>query len=129
MPRWGLFRITGIQQDGSNKRWVYTAKRLGVKTGAGYAAAWPDDTRDTDDYTLYSLAEKNNTNTGIYGNGVSQANLDAINDSGGGTDGTFDLKPLPPNSTVLAVGVYLDNGNPEWWIVNFPNGVDGACPS
>ncbi len=124
-----LFRINGAgTQDGSNMRWVYPAKLLGNKSGAGYAGTWSDSTQDTTEYSLYSLAEKINTSSGTYGNGATQANLNAVNDSDGGTDGTMALKPLTTNNPVVAVGIYLDDGTLEWWIINWPNGVDGVCP-
>ena len=124
----GIFRITTATQDGDNKRWQYTAKRLGSKSTAGYGGTWNDDPNDTDDYTLFALSELINSDTGTYGNGVTQASLDAINDSGGGTDGTHDLQPIPDDHPVFAVGLYLDDGSLEWWILPNPNGVDGECP-
>lgn len=117
------FRIASSTQDGSNKRWTYTAK-LQAKTSAGYGG-WEDDTNDTADYTLYSENEDQNGSTGTYGNGVSQANLDNINDP----DGTFDLQAIPTGTRVTAKRVVVTDGTVEWWIINLPNGVDGACPS
>lgn len=99
------------------------ASGWGVKTGAGYAGTWDDDTADPTIYTLYSSAEKINGSSGTYGNGVSQANLDAVNDSGG----TFALKPVPIGTPVFAIGMFMTDNSIEWWITNLPNGVDGAC--
>lgn len=119
----GWFRPTSVTQDGTNKRWAYTAKRLGVKTGAGYAGTWADDAADTADYTLYSAAEKINGATGTYGNGLKQSDIDQANLAGG----NFQLGPLTVNTPVFAVAVFLSDGTLEWWIPNFPNGLPGNC--
>ena len=123
-----VFRIAGATQDGANKRWVYTGRRKGAKVGAGYDGTWHDHDQDTTEYTLYSLAEFNNADEGVYGNGVDQANLDAVNDSGGGTDGTHAVKPIPVGTLVRAFLHRLADGSEEWMIDNLPNGVDGVCP-
>jgi len=117
------FRVTGATQDGANKRWTYTARKLGPKSGAGYAGAWADDPNDTTEYTLYSINEKNNTSTGIYGNGLKQSDIDQANLAGA----NYAVAPIPANVPVLAIAVFLDDGTLEWWIPNLPNGVPGNC--
>jgi hypothetical protein len=123
-----VFRVTGATQDGANKRWAYSAIRLGAKVGAGYSGTWHDHDQDTTTYTLYSLNEFYNGSTGTYGNGVQQANLAAVNDSGGGTDGTQAVQPIPTGTPVRAFLHRLTDGSEEWLIDNLPNGVDGVCP-
>jgi hypothetical protein len=119
----GWFRPTAATQDGTNKRWVYTAKRLGAKSGAGYDGTWADSSVDTADYTLYSGAEKINGASGNYGNGLKQGDIDQANLAGG----NYALAPLTLNMPVFAAAVFLDDGTMEWWIPNFPNGAPGNC--
>lgn len=114
------FMISSSVQDGTKKRWTYTAKKAS-KTAAGYDG-WAASTADTADYTLYSLAEEKNSTTGTFGNGITQSNIDAVNDG----SGNFAMKPITNNTIVAAC---LEPINNEWWIINMPNGVDGNCGS
>lgn len=118
-----VFTTTGATQDASNKRWVYTGRKMGTKTGLGYSATWSLDTVDTAEYTLYSLIEFMNGADGTYGNGVTQDDLDSANANGG----DFDLGPIPIGTLVRAFIYVLEDGSQEWLIDNLPNGIPGVC--
>jgi hypothetical protein len=112
------FKITNAAQDGTNKRWTYTAKRQ-AKTATGYGG-WSNHAADTADYTLYNSLENMNGATGLYGNGVNSANL----------TGTFAIQRIPNDAIVWATAVTFTTGGTtytEYWFES-PNGIDGACP-
>ena len=118
-----VFLIAGVTKDGENNRWSYSATRVGSKSGAGYDGTWNAHPTDTATYTLYSLIQFNDTTTGTYGNGVSQADIDAANAGGA----NFGLGPIPVGTPVRAFLQMRDDHVPEWWIDNLPNGLPGNC--
>lgn len=103
------FLITTAIPDGTNKRWVYGAKKA-EKTAAGYGG-WVYSTTDTAAYALYNSAEDMNGATGLFGNGINSANL----------TGSFAVQPIPTGRLVWAT-LYES----EWWF-DSANGVDGGC--
>lgn len=114
------YKITGSTQDGSNKRWSYTMIEQ-VKTAAGYGG-WTDKPGALS-ITGYNMIEDINTDTGTYGNGVTQASLN------GPRDGDFDIQPMPNGLTVWGKSVTFTVGDEsisEVWFGE-PNGVDGTC--
>ena len=108
------FRITASSQVGSTKKWTYTGTKV-EKTSAGYGG-WTDVTGPVT-ATLYNTLEDQNGASGTYGNGILQSNL----------TGSFAMKPIPTGTRVFAQQITLTTGDTEWWIVNYANGVDGAC--
>lgn len=122
-----VLRITSAEQDGENFRWEYKGK-IQVNTTGGYGG-WTDHPSDGHEYDVYNMNEDQNSSAGTYGNGVDQADLDSINDSDGGTDGTVELQPIPTGTRVAALFVRVPEiANPQYWIINLPNGVTGNCP-
>lgn len=79
------FRIASSEADG-NGRYVYTAK-IQVKDADGYTG-WADSSTDTDDYTLYNIADEAEASS-------------AIDD----------------DTRVFAVREQSAGGATEWWII------------
>jgi hypothetical protein len=116
--RW--FKIASGSQDGSNRRWTYTAKRA-TKTAVGHGG-WSNDAVDTADYTLYASVSQANGTSGTYGEGIAAANL---------TGSGFDLVKLGANAVVWALPVHFtvsEVAYTEWWIANVVHQPDGTCP-
>jgi len=83
-------KITGSTQDGSNKRWEYTATQV-FKTSAGYEGWGTEGDRLTTTFTCYNTAED-------------------------GNDSSSSAEALLDNTIVFLVPVFIDEGNEvEWW--------------
>jgi hypothetical protein len=108
--------IVAAARDGSNWRWVYTI-RAAEKTADGYDG-W-SNTADSTDLTAYNFAEDLNGASGLLGNGVDTANLPD-------PPATFAPQPIPVGSPVWVVSVSAPAGT-EYWIVQYPTSIDGAC--
>lgn len=125
----GIFPARVSSPSGSDNQWTYTITEI-YKSSTGYDG-WSDLSGGRTG-TAYNFAEDQNAATGVQGNGVDQDNLDAVNDSGGGTDGTHALQPIPAGTRVLCIELPIWSGSAvtakEYWIIQVPNGVDGACP-
>lgn len=117
-------RITGATEDGSNKRWTYTGLRV-RKESAGFGG-WVDHDDDTV-YNIYNTIEDQNDGV-TYGIGVTQAEIDAINDAGAG-DGTFAVGRIPNGTRVACTRHTTLEGDIEYWVINYNNAVSGACPA
>ena len=113
-------RVTGSTQDGTNKRWKYTAVEVELTT-VGYDG-WTDKSGGATwaggepGAYVYNLAEEMNGASGTFGNGVSSTNL----------SGTFDVQPIPDDMIVTVTRHLTTEGEPVWW-TNVANGIDGAC--
>ena len=114
------FKITASTQDGTNKRWTYTARKQ-IKTSAGYGG-WAA-AADVADYTLLNSIEVSNGATGLWGNGVNSTNLPA-------SPATMTIQPVPNGVIVRAwVETFTPSGGAasiEYWF-SYENGVDGSC--
>jgi hypothetical protein len=108
-----IARISTNTRDGSNWRWTYGFVEL-QKAGAGYGG-WSDKPAGLSD-TAYNTLEDQNGASGTLGNGVSTANL-----------GNLTPQPIPSGTRVVIRIVTRTNGTPEYWIVNYANGIDGTC--
>lgn len=105
--------ITGSTQDGTNKRWTYTAVEV-EKTAAGFGGwtakvgGWGGN--------AYNRIEEMNGASGLYGNGVNSANL----------TGTLDIQPAPDNLVIDADLIVIDDETTEAQF-SYENGIDGEC--
>ena len=113
-------RITSATSQGNNK-WTYRFTRL-EKTSPGYDG-WTDLVPEFS-RTAYNSAEDQNTASGVQGNGVDV--------SGADFPAGFSYQPLPVGLRVWVEEVsFGDAANKievtEYWIKNFPNGIDGTC--
>jgi len=117
-----IAQITEYAQQGSKKQWIYTGRLWSSpKDSEGYAST----SILADDITIYNLTEYPNGVTGRFGNGVTQANLDAIN-SQDNADGTYAVQPIPIGTPVFVLRVTTASNTVEYW-TQYENGVDGSC--
>jgi hypothetical protein len=105
------FRITAASQDGTNKRWAYSATQV-YKSGTAYNN-WSDGPLTTT--TLYNTLEDQNGATGTWGNGVASTNL----------TGTLAIKAIPTGTRVMAWPIHVGSVT-EYW-TQYASGIDGGC--
>jgi len=118
-------KITDATLDAAGvNRWLYDWSEV-VKGADGYGAGWgvlTNGRSGTDSIDpLYNSTENMNTGAAahIEGIGVDMDNL--VTD-----DYSFAIQPCPGNN-IMAVKIVKTTAGFEYWIVSYPNGVDGTC--